>query len=77
VSETTHCPHCGGRAGLAPLYQEVRKIRELAEEAHAADADRADGDRRHIAELMREIEVLRATVARLRGTAVAGLSRTG
>jgi len=82
VSETARCPRCGaavpdgdapggaaaqagtGERGLAPLYQEVRRIREIAE---ARDA--GEGGRR-VAELTREVEELRATVARLRGAAV-------
>lgn len=55
--------------GLDPLYREVRRIREIAE-SHSA----ADGGRR-VAELTRELQELRATVARLRGSATAGLSR--
>jgi hypothetical protein len=50
--------------GLGPLFREVRRIREIAE-ARAA----GDGGRR-VAELTREVEELRATVARLRGSAV-------
>lgn len=77
MSEATSCPCCGlprppaaGGAGeaaggpaaaLRPLYDEVRRIRELAQAA-------ADGERR-IAALTREVNELRATVARLRGAA--------
>ena len=81
VSETARCPHCGaavpdggaprgaaahpgtGERGLSPLYQEISRIREIAE---ARDA--REGSRR-VAELTREVEELRATVARLRGAA--------
>ena len=52
-----------GERGLGSLYLEVRRIREIAE---ARDA--GEGSRR-VAELTREVEELRATVARLRGAA--------
>jgi hypothetical protein len=70
VSETARCPYCGaaagpGERGLDPLYREVQRIRELAE-------SRAVGDERRVAELTREVQELRATVARLRGSAMAG-----
>jgi hypothetical protein len=84
VSDTGHCPYCGSSAraatgpdvagapaaerGLEPLYQEVRKIREIAE------ARAADDDARRIAELTRQVQELRATVARLRGPGVARLA---
>ena len=82
MSETAGCPHCGaavpdggapggaaahpgtGERDLGSLYQEIRRIREIAE---ARDA--GAGSRR-VAELTREVEQLRATVARLRGTAM-------
>ena len=78
MSEKARCPHCGaavpdgdapaayagmGERGLGSLYLEVRRIREIAE---ARDA--GEGSRR-VAELTREVEELRATVARLRGAA--------
>ena len=87
VSETARCPHCGaavpdggapggaaahpgtGERGLGSLYQEIRRIREIAE---ARDA--REGGRR-VAELTREVEELRATVARLRGTAMGAAIR--
>ena len=46
--------------GLDSLYREVRRIREIAESREAADGWRC------IAELTRELQELRATVARLR-----------
>jgi hypothetical protein len=72
VSETGRCPHCGSPVpgatepgpadrGLEPLYREVRRIRELAE------SRTADDDARRIADLTRQVQELRATVARLRG----------
>jgi hypothetical protein len=62
--------HSGtGERGLGSLYQEVRRIREIAE---ARDA--GEGGRR-VAELTREVEELRATVARLRGAAMGAAVR--
>ena len=84
MSQTPRCPHCGSpvRSGTGPgdtgdtrergldsLYHEVRRIREIAESREAADG------RRRIAELTREVQELRATVARLRGSAPAGHAR--
>jgi hypothetical protein len=80
VSETGRCPYCGtvpsatgpdadcassasAESGLEPLYREVRRIREIAE-------TRATDDARRVAELTRQVEELRATVARLRGPGV-------
>jgi len=65
VSETGRCPHCGSASapadGLEPLYREMRRIREIAEARAPGDAER------QIAELTRQVEELRTTVARLRG----------
>ena len=65
MSETGRCPCCGSAPavvdGLEPLYREVRRIREIAEARAPEDAER------QIAELTRQVEELRATVARLRG----------
>jgi len=58
-----------GQRGLGSLYQEVRRIREIAE---ARDA--GEGSRR-VAELTREVQELRATVARLRGAAMGAAVR--
>jgi hypothetical protein len=58
-----------GQRGLGSLYQEVRRIREIAE---ARDA--GEGGRR-VAELTREVQELRATVARLRGAAMGAAVR--
>jgi hypothetical protein len=58
-----------GERGLGSLYQEVRRIREIAE---ARDA--GEGSRR-VAELTREVQELRATVARLRGAATGAAVR--
>jgi hypothetical protein len=72
VNEPGRCPHCGSPVpgapepapadtGLEPLYREVRRIREIAENRTA------DEDARRIADLTRQVQELRATVARLRG----------
>jgi hypothetical protein len=87
VSEPGRCPYCGsaptaaGAArkapaagdGLEPLYREMRRIREIAEARPADDAER------RIADLTRQVQELRATVARLRGPglAVRGADRAG
>jgi hypothetical protein len=47
--------------GLEPLYSEMRLIRQIAEGRAADDAER------RVAELTRQVQELRATVARLRG----------
>jgi hypothetical protein len=76
VSETVRCPHCGSpvpgatepgpaASGLEPLYREVRRIREIAE------SRTPDDDARRIADLTRQVQELRATVARLRGPGTA------
>jgi hypothetical protein len=52
-----------GERGLGSLYQEVRRIREIAEAREATPW--------RVAELTREVQELRATVARLRGSAAA------
>lgn len=57
-----------GERGLGSLYQEVRRIREIAEARDAGEGSR-------VAELTREVEELRATVARLRGTAMGAAVR--
>ena len=58
-------PYCGSASapadGLEPLYREMRRIREIAEAYASEDAER------RIAELTRQVEELRTTVARLRG----------
>jgi hypothetical protein len=56
-----------GDRGLDPLYREVRRIREIAESREDASGSR-------VAELTREVQELRATVARLRGSAAAAPS---
>ena len=91
MTDATRCPHCG-RPGdaLESLYREVARIREIAESRdggqNARPAPRAvaamdAGDQSahsaaRIAELTREVHELRATVARLRGSAVPGLVRS-
>ncbi|HEU5158564.1 MAG TPA: hypothetical protein VFU43_16325 [Streptosporangiaceae bacterium] len=62
------CPHCGAVGAGVPerhgpldaLYDEVARIREIAELQAA--------ERETIASLTREVQMLRETVARLRGT---------
>jgi hypothetical protein len=69
------------RGPLEALYQEVARIREIAErqeadrrpdprevERESAQSDRQAADRETIARLTREVQMLRETVARLRGT---------
>ena len=85
MSETARCPHCGaavpdgapsgagahagtGERGLGSLYQELRRIREIAEARDAGELGR-------LAELTREVQELRATVARLRGAAMGAAVR--
>jgi len=70
MTEGSSCPHCGvplaesGAAhALESLYGEVHRIRELAERRGTGDADE------RVAALTREVQELRATVARLRGGA--------
>jgi hypothetical protein len=89
MTETTCCPYCGcpRESPLDSLYREVARIREIAERSGAGDGPRpvrravdtgepAEQGAR-IAELTREVHELRATVARLRGSAVPGLARSG
>jgi polyhydroxyalkanoate synthesis regulator phasin len=52
-----------GERDLGSLYQEVRRIREIAEAREATPG--------RVAELTQEVQELRATVARLRGSAAA------
>lgn len=53
-------PVPGQRRPLEALYEEVARIREIAE--------RQESERETIARLTREVQMLRETVARLRGT---------
>lgn len=64
--EVARCPHCGSISGgtaaaLDALYREVARLRRLAEEPALTEAAA------HEADLLREIRLLRETVARLRG----------
>ena len=93
MTEPTCCPYCGcpNESPLGLLYREVARIREIAERSgvverarpvpHAAEtgepADQSARSAARIAELTREVRELRATVARLRGSAVPGLARYG
>jgi hypothetical protein len=62
------CPRCGAAGAGVParigpldaLYHEVARIREIAE--------RQEAEQETIAGLTREVQMLRETVARLRGT---------
>jgi hypothetical protein len=91
MTDATCCPYCGrpGESALESLYREVARIREIAESRDGggarpaagapAAADGGDQSARsaaRIAELTREVHELRATVARLRGSAVPGLARS-
>lgn len=73
MSETGRCPYCGstgrGESGIEGLYREVRRIRELAE------SDVAEGQAARIADLTRQVQELRATVARLRASGPAPPAR--
>ena len=83
---------CPGESPLDSLYREVARIREIAERSGAVGdgarpgpqvpeprdpADQGASSAARIAELTREVYELRATVARLRGSAVSGLARSG
>ena len=93
MTETTCCPYCGcpRESPLDSLYREVARIREIAERSGAGTgarpvprtvdtgepADQGVRSAARIAELTREVHELRVTVARLRGSAVPGLTRSG
>jgi hypothetical protein len=83
---------CPRESPLDSLYREVARIREIAERSGVASDSARPGPRvpeprepadhsargaARIAELTREVYELRATVARLRGSAVPGLTRSG
>jgi len=83
---------CPRESPLDSLYREVARIREIAERSGVASdsarpgarvpeprepADHSARSAARIAELTREVHELRATVARLRGSAVPGLARSG
>ena len=83
---------CPRESPLDSLYREVARIREIAERSGAVGdgarpgpqvpeprdpADQGASSAARIAELTREVYELRATVARLRGSAVSGLARSG
>lgn len=93
MTETPCCPYCGrpGGSALESLYREVARIREIAESRDgggsarpapragaATDAgDQSARSAARIAELTREVNELRVTVARLRGSAMPSLARSG
>ena len=69
--EVARCPHCGSirggtAAALDALYGEVARLRRLAEGPTVKEADVKEAAARE-ADLLREIRLLRETVARLRG----------
>jgi len=83
---------CPRESPLDSLYREVARIREIAERSGVASdsarrgpgvpepresADHSARSAARIVELTREVHELRATVARLRGSAVPGLARSG
>ena len=90
MTEPACCPYCGcpRESPLDSLYREVARIREIAERSVGDGpgprvpeprdpADQSASSAARIAELTREVHELRATVARLRGSAVPGLARSG
>jgi hypothetical protein len=93
MTDATCCPYCGrpGENALESLYREVARIREIAESRDGGGSARPAGiagvateagdqgarSASRIAELTREVHELRTTVARLRGSAVPGLARSG
>jgi predicted nucleic acid-binding Zn-ribbon protein len=74
MDEVARCPHCGAikggtAAAIDALYREVSRIKDLAERRQAASQDVTDeAAKAREAELLREIRLLRETVARLRGS---------
>jgi hypothetical protein len=74
MDEVARCPHCGAvkggtAAAIDALYREVSRIKDLAERRQRASQDVTDdAAKAREAELLREIRLLRETVARLRGS---------
>jgi len=74
MDEVARCPHCGAikggtAAAIDALYREVSRIKDLAERRQQASQDVTDdAAEAREAELLREIRLLRETVARLRGS---------
>jgi hypothetical protein len=74
MDEVARCPHCGAikggtAAAIDALYHEVSRIKDLAERRRPTPQDVADDTAKaREAELLREIRLLRETVARLRGS---------
>lgn len=71
MSEASACPHCGvplaahhRSEAMDAVYGEVRRLRQVAEDRAGSAAEA------RVAELTREVQELRATVARLRGGSV-------
>ncbi|MBV9380072.1 MAG: hypothetical protein JOY82_22270 [Streptosporangiaceae bacterium] len=83
MGASARCPYCGAvrgddaAAGIDALFREVARIRALAERAQPAreraqapesrEAESREAESREAA-LLREIAMLRETVARLRGS---------
>lgn len=74
MDEVARCPHCGAikggtAAAIDALYREVSRIKDLAQRQRPAPRDLTDdAAKAREAELIREIRLLRETVARLRGS---------
>jgi hypothetical protein len=73
MDEVARCPHCGAikggtAAAIDALYHEVSRIKDLAERQRQAPQDVTGDAKAREAELLREIRLLRETVARLRGS---------
>jgi hypothetical protein len=74
MDEVARCPHCGAvkggtTAAIDALYREVSRIKDLAQRQRPAPQDvTGDAAMAREAELLREIRLLRETVARLRGS---------
>lgn len=76
MDEVARCPHCGAIKGgtdaaIDALYHEVSRIKDLAERQQPAPQDvteALDAAKARETELLREIRLLRETVARLRGS---------
>jgi hypothetical protein len=75
MDEVARCPHCGeikggAAAAIDALYREVSRIKDLAERRPAPQdvTEALVAAKAREAELLREVRLLRETVARLRGS---------